>query len=71
MPLAPNESLAPGERLAPDEGRIPSIDIQNLSVRIPTPGHRGDSAVVAMQTVAGFMRTPTFPSPYAQVKSIR
>ena len=41
MPLTPNESLAPGERLAPDEERIPSIDIQNLSVRIPAPGHRG------------------------------
>lgn len=33
--------LTPGKSLAPDEGSIPSIDIQNLSVRIPAPGHRG------------------------------
>ncbi|MBY0794961.1 ABC transporter ATP-binding protein [Corynebacterium sp. L24] len=35
MPLITDESLTP------DEERIPSIDIQNLSVRIPAPGHRG------------------------------
>ncbi|WP_340057433.1 hypothetical protein [Corynebacterium parakroppenstedtii] len=59
------------ETLTPNQGRIPSVDIRHLSVRIPAPATVGGSTVAAMRTVAGFMRTQTFPSPYAQVKSMR